>query len=53
MIEHQIINGREAYVQYLNEDLTPSDDRNAPVVRVVFNDNGESLWLGKPMEDNE
>jgi hypothetical protein len=52
MIERQTIDGREATVQYLNEDLTPSNDRNAPVVRVVFDD-GESLWLGKPTEDNE
>ena len=45
MIERQIVDGRPATIAYLNTDMTPSDFRDAPLVKIIFDD-GETRWLG-------
>jgi len=44
MIVKQEIDGRQATVMYLTQNLKPASENEAELVRVVFED-GESLWL--------
>jgi len=48
MIERQTIDGREAVVIYLSDDLTPVDRDEASLVKVTFEDDNSSVWLVPP-----
>jgi hypothetical protein len=45
MIENRTIDGRKATVAYLDEHMRPVDSRDAQLVKITFEDNGETRWL--------
>ena len=53
MIERQTINGRDAYVVYLDRDLAPVDKAEATLVKVIYKDTGETMWLVPPDTDED
>lgn len=54
MIEHLEVDGRAAFVMYLNDELQPVDKGDETLIRVLFKDNGDTLWLvNKPEEAAE
>ena len=44
MIEHQMIDGRNALVVYMNEKFEPSEKDSAVLIKVIF-ENGERIFL--------
>lgn len=53
MIETQTLKGREAYVVYLDNQLQPVDKGDETLVKIIYKDNGETLWLVVPQDDEE
>ncbi|MBO0736552.1 MAG: hypothetical protein J2P48_08290 [Alphaproteobacteria bacterium] len=44
-MERVIIDGREAYAAYLNDRLQPVAKGEETLVKVIFLDNHQTLWL--------
>lgn len=53
MIEQRTLKGREAYVVYLDDDLQPVDKGAETLVKIIFKDNHETLWLVPPTAADE
>lgn len=47
MIEHQIIDGREASIAYLDRDMQPTNRSDYSFARILFDDSGDSILLAR------
>ncbi len=48
MIEHQILQGRNAVVAYFTNKFEPADKDSAQLVKITFEDNHQTMWLVPP-----
>ena len=46
MVERSMIEGRSVLVTLVDDELRPVDRRDATIVKIVFEDDGETLFYG-------
>lgn len=53
MVEHKIVNGQSAIVTHMDASLRPVAPEDATLVKIVFENDGSTLWLVAPLVSDQ
>jgi hypothetical protein len=53
MIERSELDGRPVFLVYIGPDFQPANKGEETMIKVIYRDNGETMWLTTPPEDEE